>query len=204
MEAVAIRGAVLAAGQPRSHLVAVHHQQRIVGFDARRFSGIPIGSKGAAYQALDPPGPWFVGVGRPFKQVGKTLGMFELGMTSMARHQAAREGNRLGSFQLFAKFLRHRRTALEPVVELVCQCHCVRRHDKPWHRLHAQRFADFLGKDRRPQALDGGERAEMLAFPGPCRPVVSDTRPQRIVTPVQRLLRETEPFALPGQGISPA
>ena len=98
-------------------------------------------------------------------------------MTSMAHHQAARESDRLGSFQLFAQFLRHWRTAIEPAVELVRQRHRVRRNDKARHRVVAQRIADFLGKDRGPQALDGGKRAEMLALLGPCRLVLGDTCP---------------------------
>ena len=96
---------------------------------------------------------------------------------------------------------------LQPVVQLLCQGHGVGRHHKASYVL-AQEQGDFLGKQGRPQALDGRQCAQELAFPGPGRTLVGELVPERMLALCSGNMQFgaicREPLGFSAQGATPA
>ena len=97
---------------------------------------------------------------------------------------------------------------LQPLVDLLRQCHGVGRDNKAADAFPVERLAHFLGKERGPKPLDGRQRAQVLALFGPGGPGLGNARPQGVAALAcgQRQLGGVggEPLGFAAQRAAPA
>ena len=208
---------VIRARNPRAHAVAIHQQQAVVVFQRHVLSAFIAAGQRLAHGAANAFGfglvqSLFIG---QIKQGGQLACVFQRLRAGccMAFDQAARQGHAVKLAGILLLQLVQpaggQPAFLQPLIQLMRQRHCVRGNDEAIHLFFsAQRLADFFGKQRGPQALDGGQGAQVFAFLGPGGLVLGDAGPQGVSAlaggHMQVFGVGCQPFGFAGQGAAPA